>query len=282
MGKRDFSMRHSCCALFVLAVLLTGRAAWGQTPTVAAPPPDTVPPPAWLYNDLACASTVTTHAPGPLRVLGSQDPVIKHMMGPGDTLVVSGGSNAGLQTGQRFFVRRVLRTYGAMKGPDAQHPLSVHTAGWAQILGVDLDVSTATVVHACEGILLDDYLEPFIEPLIAAQAVPGRTPQYTNMGRILTSDEAFQTVATGQTINIDRGSDAGVVLGQRYLVFRDKRGMLNESHEYSMTFARNAKRLPLVEVGEVMVVGVGPDYSTVQVLISKDVITTGDFIAEIR
>jgi hypothetical protein len=275
-------MRHSRCLLFVLSVLLTVRAAWGQTPAVAAPQADTVPPPAWLYNDLACSSTLTTQPPGPLRVLGSQDSIIKHMMGPGDTLVVSGGSNEGLQPGQRFFVRRVLRTYGAMKGPDAKHPLSVHTAGWAQILGVDLDVSTATVVHACEGILLDDYLEPFTEPLIAAQAVPGRTPQYANMGRILTSDEAFETVATGQTINIDRGRDTGVVLGQRYLVFRDKRGMLNESAEYSMTFARNAKRIPLVEVGEVLVVAVGPVYSTVQVLIAKDVITTGDFIAEIR
>jgi hypothetical protein len=275
-------MRHSRCGLFVLSVLLTVRAAWGQTPMVSVPQADAVPPPAWMYNDLACSPTLTTHPPGTLRVLGSQDAIVKHMMGPGDMLVVSGGSNAGLQSGQRFFVRRVLRAYGVMKGPDATHPLSAHTAGWVQILGVDLDVSTATVVHACDGILLDDYLEPFTEPLIAAHAVPGRTPQYSNMGRILTSDEAFHTAATGQTINIDRGSESGVVLGQRYLVFRDKRGMINQSPEYSMTFAQNSRRVPLVEVGEVVVVAVGQESSTVQILIARDAITTGDFIAEIR
>ena len=96
----------------------------------------------------------------------SQDPAIRELLGPGDTLVVSGGSNAGVQTGQRYFVRRLIpavATFGAT--PRA----TIHTAGWVQILGVDTMVATATVVHACDGILLDDYLEPFVAPMIAAR-----------------------------------------------------------------------------------------------------------------
>jgi hypothetical protein len=255
---------------------------FGQTPATVASQTDVVPPPSWLYNDLACAPTITTQPAGSLHVMGSQDAIIKHMLGPGDTLVISGGSNAGLQPGQQFFVRRNIRTYGA-KGPNSEHPLSVHTAGWVQILGVDTAIATATVLHACDGILLDDYLEPFTAPMIASRVVSGNTPQYANMGHILTSDEGFQSVAfLGQMINIDRGGDSGVMLGQRYLVFRDKRGMRRDGREYSKGYQQSAKEVPLVEVGEVLVVAVRPDHATVAVVVAKDSIATGDFIAEIK
>jgi hypothetical protein len=257
------------------------QAAFGQTPA-AAGTQDVMPPPSWLYNDLACATTLTTQPEGNLHVVGSQDAVVKHMLGPGDILVISGGSNEGLQPGQQFFVRRNVKTFGVTP-PKPRHPVSVHTAGWVQILGVDTAIATATVVHACDGILLDDYLEPFTAPTIAARVSPGNTPQYANMGHILTSDEGFQNVGyPSHMISIDRGSDSGVMLGQRYLVFRDKRGMLNASPEYSKAYLRSANQIPLVEVGEVVVVAVRPDNSTVEVVNAKDAITTGDFIAEIK
>jgi hypothetical protein len=271
----------------------------GQTPTTPAaattapiqtmPAPlqvaqgDLVAPPAWLFNDIACAPLLTTQLPPALRVLGSQDTVIKHMMGPGDTILVSGGAGVGLQPGQQFFVRRLVKTFGAT-GPDPLHPVSVHTAGWIQILGVDAAVATATVVHACEGMLLDDYLEPFTPPLIAARAPTGTLPQYTNMGHITTGDENTETVGAGQMIGIDRGANAGVVLGQRFLVFRDKRNKRFDGlkDEYSVTYIQGLTQLPLVEVGEVLVVSVRPDDSTVQVTMSKDSVSRGDLIAEIR
>src|SRR5260221_1531829 len=276
------------------ALLHRVTTALGQTPaapaavatasTSTAPPVaqgNTMEPASWLYNDLACAPSFTTQVPSALRVMGSQDTVVKQMLGPGDTLVVSGGSVAGLQPGQQFFVRRNIRTFGA-RGPDPQHPVSVHTSGWIQVLGVDNAVATARIVHACEGIMLDDYLEPFVAPLIAARAVPGNLPQYSNMGRITSGDENMGNVATGQMIGIDRGSSMGVVLGQRYLVFRDKRNMRNESTGYSVVFAQSAQKIPLVEVAEVLVVAVRPDDATVQVTTARDTVMNGDFIAEIR
>ena len=279
-------MSVSRCRVLILAlfgvVALSGQLAFGQTPPGPPAQPDLVPPPSWLFDDLACAPGLTTQTPPTLRVMGSQDTVVKHMLGPGDTLVITGGSSAGLQSGQQFFVRRNIKTFGA-RGPDNYHPLSVHTAGWVQILGVDANIATATIVHACDGIMIDDYLEPFTAPMIAVRAVAGNTPQYANMGHILTADEAFHNVAyAGALVNIDRGSDMGVVLGQRFLVYRDKRAMRNDSPEYSRTIAQYATRVPLVEVGEVLVVGVRPDYAIVQVVMAKDAITLGDFIAEVR
>ncbi len=278
-------MRHSRNGLLLLcAIFLTARGALGQTPAPPAPAPQTdlVAPPAWLFNDLACAPFLTTELPKTaLRVVGSQDAVIKNMLGPGDTLVISGGSAAGIQPGQRYYVRRYIKTFGA-KGPAPEHPVSVHTAGWIQILGVDSAVATATIVQACDGILLDDYIEPFTAPMIAARSVSGNTPQYANMGHILTADEGFQVGATGGMMNIDRGGNDGVVPGQHYLVFRDKRTMQTGAPGYSEIYLQNVAHLPLVEVGEVVVVAVRPDGATVQIVAAKDGIQTGDFIAEIR
>ena len=269
----------AACALSVFLMAVSGRA---QTPAPSqAPDPQLVPPPAWAFNDLACAPQLAldVNAPLPaLRVLGSQDGVIRGLLGPGDMLVVTGGSNAGLQTGQRYFVRRLVTTRGGLK----VLPPTIHTAAWVQILGVDTSLATATVVHACDGILLDDYLEPFVAPTIAERAVPGSTPQYENMGHIVTAGEGFHTVAVGQMTTIDRGTNSGIIVGQRFLVFRDKRDQTLDRTGKSEQFAELAVRLPLVEIGEVLVVAVRPEDSTVQVITSKDAITTGDLIAPIR
>ncbi len=280
-------MRQYRDVIFGCLVLLTAApAAIAQTPP--APPlaaaPMLVPPPDWAFTDLACAPYLTkTPLPsGTLRVLGSQDTVIKEMMSHGDTLLVSGGSNAGLKAGDRFYVRRLVRAFGAMRGPDDGHALTVHTAGWIQILGVDSTLATATVVQACDGILLDDFLEPFVAPMVPAQAMAGNMPVYDNMGHMLTGVEASQVFSVGQMANIDRGTKAGVVPGMRFLVFRDKRDLPKTTDRKSAVFAQLTASLPLTEIGQVMVVAVREDDSTVQVLAQKDAIQTGDLIAEIR
>jgi hypothetical protein len=265
-------------------LLLMAAPAIAQT--APAPSDDTqlVAPPAWAFNDIACAPALQMGRPNrkdipQLRVVGVQDPAIRELLGPGDTLVVNAGSNAGLEVGQRFFVRRLIPAV-ATTGPTP--PATIHTAGWVQILGVDTMVSTATVVHACDGILFDDYLEPFVAPMIAARPLPGSVPQYDNMGRIVTGTEGIHTAAPGNVMTIDRGSTSGVVVGQRYLVFRDKRAQHLDTTGRSAAFIAMAHNAPLVEVGEVLVVSVRQDDSTVQVVASRDAIEHGDLIAPIR
>ena len=276
--------RSFACALFFT---LIAAPAFAQAPTAPAPSADmqVVPPPAWAYNDLACAPglliqkrNTKTNDPQ-LRVIGVQDPAVRDLFGPGDTLVISGGTNAGLEPGQRFFVRRIIPQVSVL-GPAP--PPTVHTSGWVQILGVDTMVATATVVHACEAIMFDDYLEPFVAPAIAARPLPGTAPQYENMGHIVSGVEGLYNAAPGSVMTIDRGSSAGVVLGQRYLVFRDKRDQHVDVTGKSKVFAANARNTPLVEVGEVLVVAVREDDATVQIVAARDAVMNGDLIAPIR
>jgi hypothetical protein len=272
--------RTSACALYLSLIAVPALA---QTPPAPSADTQLVPPPDWAFNDIACAPALAPVKPDTnvpqLRVVGIQDPAIRELLGPGDTLVINAGSNAGLQTGQRFFTRRVIP---AVQMFGAKPRSTIHTSGWVQVLGVDTMVSTATVVHACDGILFDDYLEPFVAPTIAARPLPGTMPQYDNMGHIVSGVEGLHTAAPGNVMTIDRGGNAGVALGQRYLVFRDKRTEHIDMTGRSKPFAAVAGNSPLVEIGEVLVISVRPDDSTVQVVASRDAITNGDLIALIR
>lgn len=269
------------CALFLSLVAVPALA---QTPPAPSADTQLVPPPEWAFNDVACAPALAPERMDKkdvpqLRIVGVQDPAIRELLGPGDTLVINAGSNAGLQTGQRFFVRRVIPAVSEF----GERPRStIHTAGWVQILGVDTMVSTATVVHACDGMLFDDYLEPYVAPMIAARPLPGSMPAYENMGHVVTGADGLHTAGPGSLITIDRGSNTGVVMGQRYVVFRDKRKEHLDVTGKSKPFAVAAPNAPLVEIGEVLVVGVRAEDATVQVVVSKDAITKGDLIAPIR
>ena len=270
--------RHATCALYVF---LFAAPVVAQTP--AAPSASgLVPAPAWAYNDLACAPSLRTEKPAAestptLRIVGSQNVTHRDLLSPSDILVVSGGENAGVQTGPRYFVRRVLTSL-----TDTSRPATIHTAGWIQILGVDTTVSTAKVVHACDGMLLDDYLEPFVEPMVAASPAAGDTPDHENMGHIMTGVEGLHTGAVGNYMTIDRGTNAGVVVGQRFLVFRDKRESRVETSGRSKVFESLVKQSPLVEIGEVLAVSVRANDATVRITTSKTAITSGDLVFPIR
>ena len=268
--------RVAACALSVWLVALPGSA---QTPAPAADA-GLVPPPAWAFNDLACAPALLTDRTGadeqPLRVIGVQDSAFRELLAPPDVLVVSGGSAAGLEPGQRYYVRRIIRTMGTPQPP------TIHTSGWVQIVGVDTTVATAQILHACEGILLDDYLEPFTAPTIAARPLPGNVPHYENMGHIVTGIEGTHTAGVGNVMTIDRGTNAGIAQGQRFLVFRDKRDLQYDTTGASTILAEMSRKSPLVEIGEVLVVLTRPNDATVQITVAKDAIRVGDLIAPIR
>lgn len=261
-----------------VGVLILPAVARAQAPGLAQPGLGS--PSQWSANDLACSPYLTMTLPdGRFRVIGSMDTFVKTMMAPPDTVVINAGLQQGLQIGQEFFVRRVPRDMGAL-GPDRNHPLSVHTAAWIRLIGVGPTSATASITHACDGIMLDDYLEPFVPPLVAAAAIDG-TPQFEHLARIVTGDEGRTTLAIGDFTTIDRGSDHGIVNGQRFSVYRDTvssvvyRGMSGSAPSRDVGGSAGL----LVEVGTVIAIAVRPESSTVRVVQARDAIRRDDFIA---
>jgi hypothetical protein len=125
-------------------------------------------------------------------------------------------------------------------------------------------MSLATVVHGCETIDAGDFLEPFTLPQVPTPADTANIkPQRENYGKILLGNDRRRAFAKGDFFIVDRGSDHGVTVGSRFVVFHDKKQAENF----------------LIELGEAIAVDVKPETSTLQVTLSRDAFLAGDLVA---
>lgn len=212
---------------------------------------------------LSCSDLPTFSEPRPTHRLAAAhegDGKLRRQFAAPDTLMIPGGTTAGLQVGQQFFVRRLLMSPTHEK-PSAKAPGTVHTAGWVTIVGADSFAALARIDHACDGFLKGDYLEPFTAAAMpAAVAAPGDA-SFDDMGRLLFGNDGRRSFANGDLIVINRGSTHGITAGSRLGVFRDvKSGG------------------PLVPVGQAIVLTVGEDTATVIADRVRDSLTAGDWV----
>lgn len=212
---------------------------------------------------LSCSDVPTFSAPKPTHRLVAAheaDGKLRRAFSAPDTLMIPGGTAAGLQVGQQFFVRRLLLSPTREK-PSSRTPGTVHTAGWVTVIGADDFAALARIDHACDGFLRGDYLEPFTPaPMPESVAAPGEQ-QYDNMGQLLFGNDGRRSFANGDIIIIDRGSAHGVTAGARLGIFRDVRS-----------------GGPLVPVGQAIVLTVGEETATVIADRVRGALTAGDFV----
>ena len=218
-----------------------------------------------LEKAVACAQPPSFDGPPShaLHILGSQDTVQRRLLGPRDLLVVDGGSEAGVQLGQQFFVRR-MNTFGMARGARAA---GTTTAGWISIVAANASTAIASVDHACGPLLEMDFLVPFVAPVVPAGAdrdeTPGQ-PDFMSLGRIiLMGGGEHVATALGDFVFIDQGSDQGVMPGARYAVYRDV----------------GPKGTPLSSVGEAIVISTGPSMSLTRITRARDAVYAGDYVA---
>ena len=181
--------------------LLAAVPAAAQTDAPALSPIETA---------VGCASPVSADDPSPqaLRVIGGQDSRARALFGPRDLLIVGGGTGAGVQLGQQFFVRRGNR-FGA---PSDRRWQGVRTLGWIRVVAVNDSAAIATIDHTCDAIAQGDYLEPYTAPVVPADSdrdLSSGDPDFTAMGKVLSGMEDHQTAGRGEFVLIDRGTDQG-------------------------------------------------------------------------
>jgi hypothetical protein len=211
----------------------------------------------------ACApGMVFEPPPMPLRITGGQDSIVKQTYAPGDLITVNAGTDNGIEVGQEYYVRRVQPA--ERRAVTRDNPATISTTGWIRIYAVDTQMSLATIVHACDTINVDDYLEPFVVPAVPApEDTAGVKPQRSNYGRIMLGTDRRLSFGKGDFFIVDRGSDHGVTIGARFVVYHDK------------LTAENF----LFDLGEAVAVEVRPETSTLQVTVSRDAFRAGDYVA---
>jgi hypothetical protein len=196
-----------------------------------------------------------------LRVTGGQDGFVRRSFAPGDLVTINGGTQNGIEVGQEYFVRRMQ--IEASQRPSRTNPASVRTAGWIKVYAVDEEMSLATIVHACDTIDINDYLEPFVMPEVPKASTTTAKPQRDNYGEVLFGVDYRRAFGKNDFFIINRGSDHGVEPGDRFVVYRNK-------HQ-----AENF----LFELGEAVAIEVTPETSTLQATVARDYFAAGDLVA---
>jgi hypothetical protein len=233
--------------------------------TLSVPPASAQTPRALTPGEAAliCGpqSDARPQAAHSLTIRGAQDPRPRAMYSQRDLLVIDGGTGAGVQLGQEFFVRRGLRfgmTYAAT-------PRNASTVAWIRIVAVNDTTSIALVQHACDAILRDDYLEPFVMPQAPAgieRDVTAGELDFTMLSRLLGGAENREMGGVGDLMLMDGGSEQGIAPGARFAVYRDV----------------HVGGMPLSSVGEAVVVTTGATKSVVRLTQTRDAVQAGDYL----
>jgi hypothetical protein len=243
-----------------LIVVGASTAAFAQPVTGLSP----------LAIKVACAPAPTFDPPpdGALRIIGSQDPTPRSLFGNRDLLVIGGGTASGLQLGQQFFIRRSIQSFGS------RTPRGARTVGWLSIVAVNDTTAIAIVNQACSGIVSGDYLETFVQPVVSAELESNETPgqpDFTTLGHVVVGNEDRGVVGPGDYVLIDWGQAQGLTAGSRFAIYRDS-GAQNR-------FPDAHTNLPLVSVGEGVVISTSNTMALTKVTRARDPIYAGDYIA---
>jgi hypothetical protein len=213
--------------------------------------------------EMACsARAVAMPADTSVRIAGGREHG-KTLFGPGDPLIVKGGSAQGVRVGQEYFARRVIADRFMTPGSDGIPPSSIHTAGWIRIVEVQSESAIATVTKVCDAIEEGDYLEPFVKPVIPATSTAAGEPDYANPGHLVLGDERRQMAAQGDLMVLDRGSDHGLHGGQRLTIFRTTTGGAG----------------PVVRIAEATAMIVSPETTIIRIDKTTDAVLVGDLVA---
>lgn len=214
-----------------------------------------------LEVQVACGPPPSLDVPAtPLRIAGSQDPVNRFVFGTGELLVLDGGSEKGVELGQRFMIRHPRKATG-----DHDRIVAVQTGGWLSIVAVNEKTSIAKVDHFCDAIATGDYVEPFLAPSIPEgtdRDVASGELDFSTLGRILNGPEDMNSGAVGGLMLIDPGKIESLQPGARFAVYRDP----------------HVAGLPLASVGEGVVLSVGKSMVLTKITRSRDAIVTGDYV----
>ncbi|MFN8057818.1 MAG: hypothetical protein U0Q12_01540 [Vicinamibacterales bacterium] len=201
--------------------------------------------------------TVTTPA---ATVIANRDASMRVTFGPTDTLVIDRGRDAGLAAGQTFVVRHGFPVVTPNR-PDRVSYQGDATVAWVRLTEVADDYSLAEPVYTCKEIVQGDGLYPYETPASASPA--DGTPDFEHPARVLFGDDGRTIGGEWQEMVIDRGSDGGMVVGQRLTMFR-------------RTFGESG---PRSEVGVAVVVATEPESATIRLEHSRDAVHIGDFAA---
>ncbi len=210
--------------------------------------------------DLYCSFSVWEDEIPELKIIGAEREYEKDMSSDGDIVYLSKGKDGGVEPGQIFWILDISEYL------QGQGRLAFGT-GWARVQHADEGVSVAVVEHSCHGARSGYYLVPLEEkegmtgkdlgyevPPVEAEGVKGS---------LVYLQGHLEQIGSYQWALIDIGAEQGIQVGQQLILYR-----------------RLQKDLPILILGNCVVIDVKSKTSTIKVLSCRDAMRMGDGVME--
>ena len=219
-------------------------------------------------RDRIQASGYITSKPVPSwgKIIGSREGVAN--LAEGEVVFIQLEPGKEVQVGDRFSIVRL--------GKQVTHPVTGQNLGSLVLMPGELvilewkeGVAVAKIFKSFSPVLRGDMIVP-AQPILP-EAVPIQA-QKKMEGVVVFSPESTVTISEKDFVFIDRGSQNGVMVGDLFSIYQKPvrpRGVYGEPKE-------DAKQIPMVRVGEVVVVSVQQETSTALVTRSFQPIYIGD------
>lgn len=218
-------------------------------------------------TDLYCSFRIHRDDDPAMKIIGADREVERFIFSDGDIVYVDQGRADGLESGQLFLIIEIIK-----RDRVADEETSVFRfgnlavkKGRARILEMGEHKSTAVLEKCCDPVTIGSFLVPF-EP---QESLMGKDLGYDVppfradgvSGEVVYLQTDYIQLGSGHWALIDMGGMDGIHRGQQLVLYR-------ELHEGA----------PLQVFGNVVVVDVQEETSTVKVLSCRDSVRVGDYI----
>ena len=210
--------------------------------------------------DLYCSFSIWEDEIPGLKIIGAEREYEKTMSSDGDIVYLNQGEEGGIEPGQIFWILNIgrsLQGYGTLAFGTAR----------ARVEHVEATVSVAVVEHSCHGVERGYHLVPF-EP---KEGMAGKDLGYNVppveadgvKGSLVYLQGNLEQIGSYHWALVDIGREQGIQVGQQLILYR-----------------RLRNDLPVMILGNCVVVDVKSRTSTIKVLSCRDTIRAGDLIME--
>lgn len=240
-------VRIACAA----ALVLSAAPVFAQSAEVTGPRTLTVP-------QVLCTNLPIVHKPTPRLTVFGPHTADGSWVATRGLLVVKRRPEDGLAIGQRLVTVRLQNQSQPFPRLGEGYG-DVKITGWVTVRAVDDINAMVEVDFACDSIEEGDMLEPFTALTLPTEASAPVAPDFTDRANILFGVDHRLTFGDGDVMSIERGTVHGVLPGARYALYRDLRN-----------------GMPLIHVGEAVVLQTAELTSKVAVIRVSDAIQPGD------
>lgn len=255
-----------------IRILTAAALCLAAVPSFAQKPKDLTGP--WSLNAtyVTCTDLPILVKPIPrLVVKGPQSTDDRLAMATGSVIVIERRADDGLAVGQRYTASRLNRDAKYFPRPGEGYG-GLRVTGFITVTAINEWNALANVDLACDALQTGDYLEPFVATELPTAAAPELYPDFNDRASVLFSNDNRNLMGAGDVVSIDRGTAHGVTVGARFAIYRDK-------HEDG---PMENRRLPLVYLGDAVVMSVSETTSKVVITKMVDGIEYGDVVVPRR